>query len=436
MPVQTKHCSSQSSDMDSRVPGFYELSPADRLEAILERCDCDSDARDALETTSQLDVADQLSENVISTIAYPLSIATNFRIDGVDRFVPMATEESSVVAASAHGAKLARHHGGFYTSVDGPFMIGQIQVTDLADPRAARARILEHASEIRAEANDQGVLVSHGGGCEEVTARVLDTPRGEMVVVHLVVNTQDAMGANAVNTMAEGVAPLVEELTGGEVILRILSNLADRRLARARCTIPTEALDRDDTERSGAEVRDRIVDAWAFAAADPYRAATHNKGVLNGMDSLALATMNDWRAIEAGAHAYAARDGYGPLTTYEVDADGNLSCSIEVPVQTGVVGGATRAHPTAHAAMELLDVDTADELAGVFASVGLAENVASMRALADEGIQTGHMKLHAKNVAAEAGAPEDLVAEIAARMVAEDDVRASRARELVETVTD
>ncbi|WP_439026945.1 hydroxymethylglutaryl-CoA reductase, degradative [Haloarchaeobius sp. DT45] len=422
--------------MDSRIPGFYELPPSERLDVLADRCDLSAAARDALESTSDLATADQLSENVFSTIGYPLSVATNFRIDGTDRLIPMATEESSVVAAAAHGAKLARERGGFSTSVTGPYMVGQIQVTDVDDPHAAKARVLEHADDIRAEANDQGVLVSHGGGCDDVHVRVLETPTGEMLVVHLVVNTQDAMGANAVNTMAEGVAPTVADLTGGEVVLRILSNLADRRIARARCTIPPGALDRDDTDRSGAEVRDRIVDAWAFAAADPYRAATHNKGVLNGMDSLALATMNDWRAIEAGAHAYAARDGYGPLTTYEVDADGNLSCSIEVPVQVGVVGGATRAHPTANAAMELLDVETGDELAGIFAAVGLAENLASMRALADEGIQTGHMKLHAKNVAAEAGAPEDLVDEVAARMVAEDDVRASRARELVADLTE
>jgi hydroxymethylglutaryl-CoA reductase len=257
-----------------------------------------------------------------------------------------------------------------------------------------------------------------------------------MVVVHLVVNVRDAMGANAVNTMAEAVAPLVEDATGGEAVLRILSNRADRRVARAHCTIPPEVLEREDSDRSGETVRDRIVDAWALAAGDPYRAATHNKGVLNGMDALAAATMNDWRAVEAGAHAYAARDGYGPLSAYEADAEGNLSCSVEVPVQVGVVGGATRAHPTAAAAMEILGVESADELAGVFAAVGLAENLASMRALSDEGIQAGHMKLHAKNVAREAGAPDELVEEIAARMVAEDDVRAGRARELADELVE
>jgi hydroxymethylglutaryl-CoA reductase len=306
-----------------------------------------------------------------------------------------------------------------------------VQLRGVADPQAAVARVYERREAIRETANDQGVLVSHGGGCREVTARAVDTPRGEMVVVHLVVDVRDAMGANAVNTMAEAVAPQIEDLTGGEAVLRILSNHADRRIARARCTIQPETLAREDSEYTGAEVRDRIVDAWALAAGDPYRAATHNKGVLNGMDALATATMNDWRAIEAGAHAYAARDGYGPLSTYEVAEDGALSCRIAVPVQVGTVGGATRAHPTARAAMEILDVDAASDLAGVFAAVGLAENLASMRALADEGIQAGHMRLHAKNVARDAGADDDLVEEVAARMVAEDDVRAGRARELV-----
>lgn len=420
--------------MDSRIQGFYERSAEERLEELTDRLDLSADAREVLAGSARLETGQRLSENVVSTIEYPLSVATNFRIDGRDRFVPMATEESSVVAAAAHGAKLARERGGFTTSVTGPYAIGQIQLVDLEDPTAAKLRVLERADDVQATANDQGVLVSHGGGCREVTARVRDTPTGEMLVVHLVVDTRDAMGANAVNTMAEGVAPLLEDLTGGEAVLRILSNLADRRLARARCTIPPDVLDSDETDRSGETVRDRIVDAWSFAVADPYRAATHNKGVLNGIDALALATMNDWRALEAGAHAYAARDGYGPLTTYEVDDEGYLSCSIELPVQCGVVGGATRAHPTADAAMELLDVETGDELAAAFAAVGLAENLASLRALADEGIQTGHMKLHAKNVATQAGVPTDLVDEVAARMVAEDDVRAGRARELLEEI--
>ncbi|PSQ17354.1 hydroxymethylglutaryl-CoA reductase, degradative [Halobacteriales archaeon QS_8_69_26] len=422
--------------MDSRIPGFYELSPEQRLAEVAERRGLSAEQREALAGGGDRDVADRLSENVVGTLSLPVSVATNFAVDGEDYLVPMATEESSVVAAAAHGAKLARETGGFAASVTGPTMIGQVAVRDVADPRAAVARVLERREEVRATANDQGVLVSHGGGCEEVSARVVDTPRGEMVVVHLLVDVRDAMGANAVNTMVEAVAPVVEDATGGDAVVRILSNLADRRLARARCTVPPEALAREDGDRTGVEVRDRMVDAWALAAGDPYRAATHNKGVCNGMDALAAATGNDWRAIEAGAHAYAARDGYGPLSTYEVDDDGNLSCSIEVPVQVGTVGGATGGHPTASAAMAVLSVDSADEFAAVFAAVGLAENLASVRAIADEGIQAGHMKLHARNVASEAGAPEDLVDEVAARMVAEDDVRAGRARELVAELTE
>jgi len=416
--------------MDSRVPGFYERDPVERLNAVAERCDLSQAARNALSGSTD-ETADRLSENVIGTISYPLSVATNFVIDGRDVFVPMAVEESSVVAAASHGAKLARETGGFTTSVSSPRMIGQVQVRNVSDPVAARTRVLERTGEVRDEANNQGVLVSHGGGCEDVVPRVVETPRGKMLAVDLVVNVQDAMGANAVNTMVEAVAPLIEEITEGEAVLRVLSNLADRRVARARCTIPPEVLERDESDYSGEGVAERIVDAWAFAAGDRYRAATHNKGVMNGMDALAAATMNDWRAIEAGAHAFAARDGYGPLSTYEIDADGNLACSIEVPVQVGTVGGATNAHPIARAAMEITGIESAETFAGLFAAVGLAENLASMRALADEGIQTGHMKLHAKNVATEAGAPEEIVEDIAAQMVAEDDVRAGRARELV-----
>ncbi|WP_435346084.1 hydroxymethylglutaryl-CoA reductase, degradative [Haloarchaeobius sp. HRN-SO-5] len=422
--------------MDSRIPGFYDEDRETRTATVAERCGLADDAVEALETGGDVELADRLSENVVGRIGYPLSVATNFVVDGADVLVPMAIEESSVVAAASHGAKLAREAGGFETDVSGPYMLGQIQAVDVADPHAARGRVLDAREDVRALANDQGVLVSHGGGCDDVTARVVDTPTGEQVVVHLVVDVCDAMGANAVNTMTEAVAPLVEDLTGGEVSLRVLSNLADRRLARARCRVAPADLDHDETDRSGEQVRDHIVDAWAFAAGDPYRAATHNKGVMNGVDAVALATGNDWRAIEAGAHAYAARDGYGPLSTFEVDADGYLSCSIELPMQVGTVGGTTSSHPTASAAMEVLDVESADDLAGVFAAVGLAENLASLRALVSEGIQTGHMKLHAKNVAAQAGAPDDLVDEVAARLVAEEDVRAGRARDLVEELTE
>ncbi len=417
--------------MNSRIPGFYKQDAAERTDTIIEHCDLSPEASEALRDSHEVELADRLSENVVGSVTLPLGVATNFVVDGEDVLIPMAVEESSVVAAASHGARMARETGGFSTSVSGPYMLAQIQALDVTDPRAARIRLLENQYELIETANDQGVLVSHGGGCEDVSVRVVDTPTGEMVVTHLVVNVQDAMGANAVNTMAEGVAPVVEEITGGEVSLRILSNLADHRVARATCRVDPAEFEREDADLTGEAARDRIVDAWAFAVGDPYRAATHNKGVMNGIDALATATLNDWRALEAGAHAYAALDGYGPLTSYEVDDDGMLACSIEVPIQVGTVGGATGSHPTGKAAMEILDVDSADEFAGVFAALGLAENLASMRALVTEGIQSGHMKLHAKNVAAEAGASEELVDEIAARMVSEDDVRQGRARELI-----
>lgn len=420
--------------MNSRIPGFYERSPTDRLEIVRERCDLSTEAEEDL--GGDVETVDRLSENVVGSIAYPLSVATNFTIDGEDVLIPMTVEESSVVAAASHGAKLARETGGFTTTVTEPRMIGQIQVIGIADPRAAKARVLEREASIRELANDQGVLVDHGGGCEGVEVRVLETPRGEMLRVHLLVDVRDAMGANAVNTMVEAVAPEIEAVTGGEVSLRVLSNLADRRLARARCRIDPAAFEREDASLAGTEVRDRIADAWAFAAADPYRTATHNKGIMNGVDAVAAATLSDWRALEAGAHAYAARgEGYGPLTSFEVDDEGFLAGTIELPIQVGTVGGATRSHPTSRAAMEILDVESATEFAGVLAAVGLAQNVASLRALVAEGIQSGHMKLHAENVAAEAGATGGRIQEIAARMVAEDDVRHGRARELIDELS-
>jgi hydroxymethylglutaryl-CoA reductase len=424
--------------MDSRIPGLYKQDIDERLSSVADRAGLSEDAVRAIEGES-FDAADAdvVSENVVGTIEFPLSVATNFRIDGEDVFVPMAVEESSVVAAAANAAKWARPNGGFFTSVSGPIMIAQVQAVDVADPHAAALRIQRREDELIELANEQDpVLVEHGGGCEEIHTRVLDTPRGEMVVTHLLVDVRDAMGGNAVNTMAEALAPEIEEITGGEVQLRILSNLADRRLARASCTVPPEELETDEVDLSGTEVRDRIVDAWAFAESDPYRAATHNKGIMNGIDAVATATYNDWRAIEAGAHAYAARDGYGSLTNYEVDADGNLACTIELPIQAGTVGGATQLQPVAKAAMELLDVDSADEFAGVLASAGLAQNLPGLRALVSEGIQTGHMNLHAKNIAVQAGAPPELVDDIAARMVAEDAIRQDRAEALIEELSE
>ncbi len=423
--------------MDSRIEGFYKLEPRERLSAVADRAGLSAAAVDQLQNTGlDLESASDVSENVIGTLEYPLGIATNFRIDGSDRLIPMAIEETSVVAAASYAARMARETGGFETHVSGPKMIAQIQATGVSAPESAKVKILRESDDLIDLANEQDpVLVEHGGGCEEIEVRVVETPRGAMLVVHLIVDVRDAMGGNAVNTMAEALAPEIERLTRGDVSLRILSNLADRRLARATCTIPPAALESDETSLSGAAVRDRIVDAWAFAAGDPYRAATHNKGIMNGIDAVATATFNDWRAIEAGAHAYAARDGYGPLTSYEVDADENLACTIELPIQVGTVGGATRLHPVAQAAMDILDVESADELAGIFAAVGLAQNLGGLRALVSEGIQAGHMSLHAKNIATQAGAPEHLVDEIAAQLVAEEAVRQDRAEELIDEYT-
>ncbi|MEF8774865.1 MAG: hydroxymethylglutaryl-CoA reductase, degradative [Halobacteriales archaeon] len=420
--------------MDSRISGFYKESVEQRRERIGDLADLDEDALEAIGGLGLDDRrADTVSENVIGTLEYPLSVATNFRIDGEDKLVPMAIEETSVVAAASYAARMARPAGGFTTDVSGPLMIAQIQAVDVEDPHAAKLRVLQHADELRELADEQDpVLVEHGGGCREVQARVIDTPRGQMVVTHLVVDVRDAMGGNAVNTMAEALAPRIEEITGGEVELRILSNLADRRLGRATARIPPEELDDDDSDLSGEAVRDRIVDAWAFAEGDPYRAATHNKGIMNGIDAVTTATFNDWRAIEAGAHTYAAMDGYDSLTTYEVDDEGYLVASIELPIQVGTVGGATQLQPVAGAAMDILDVDSADEFAGVLAAVGLAQNLAALRALVSEGIQQGHMSLHAKNIAIQAGAPGELVDEIAERMVEEDAIRQDRAEELIE----
>jgi len=420
--------------MDSRISGFYKLPVEERRETIADLADLSEDAVEAIGGTGLTDdLADTVSENVIGTLEYPISVATNFRIDGEDRLIPMAIEETSVVAAASYAAKLARANGGFETEVDPPRMIAQIQAVDVTDPEAARLRILQEKERLKELADEQDpTLVKFGGGCEDIEVRVIDTPTGKMVVTHLIVNVQDAMGGNAVNTMAEALAPEIEALTGGDVEMRILSNLADTRLARVSCSIPPEELAAEDSEFTGEEVRDRIVDAWAFAMGDPYRAATHNKGIMNGIDAVTTATFNDWRAMEAGAHAYAAQDGYDSLTSYEVDDEGNLACTIELPIQVGTVGGATGLQPVAQAAMEILDVDSAPEMAGILASVGLAQNLAALRALVSEGIQQGHMTLHAQNLAIQAGAEGEEIDAVAERMIEADDIGQAQAETILE----
>ena len=423
--------------INSDLSGFYKQGPEERLEALQE-AGLSAEQLEAIEKVGlDLDTADGVSENVVGTLEYPLSIATNFVIDEEDILIPMAIEETSVVAAASYAARMARQTGGFHAQVSGSQMISQIQAVNVSDPQAAKSRILQEKEKLVSLANEQDpVLLEHGGGCEEIEVRVVDSERGGMVITHLIVDVQDAMGGNTVNTMAEALAPDIERLTGGDVELRILSNLADRRIARATCTIAPSELESENAELSGEDIRDRILDAAAFAEADPYRAATHNKGIMNGIDAVATATFNDWRAIEAGAHAYAALDGYKPLTSYEVDDEGNLSCSIELPMQVGTIGGATQLHPVAQATMDILGADGADELAGIFAAVGLAQNLAGLRALTTEGIQAGHMSLHAKNIAVQAEAPADLVDEVAEQMVAEDAIRQDRAEELIEEKSD
>lgn len=412
----------------SEFPGFYKLTPKERLRFVGKFAHLDKAELKILAASSALkvDTANRMIENTVGVMPVPLGIAMNFLINGKDRLIPMAIEEPSVVAGASNAAKMARSRGGFWTSSTQPVMIGQIQVVGCADPNEARASILASTDEILRKANDQDpVLVSKGGGAVGLEAKVISTILGPMVIAELLVDCGDAMGANAVNTMAEAVAPCVERVSGGRVYLRIISNLADRRLARARVTLAKEAV-------GGAGIVDGIISAYAFAAADPYRCATHNKGVMNGVTAVVVATGNDTRAIEAGAHAYAARSGqYSPLTRWKKDANGDLVGEIEIPMAVGLIGGATAVHPVAKIAVKILGVKSARELAEIIAAVGLCQNLAALRALAAEGIQRGHMRLHARNLAATAGATGDLIDKIADKMIEEKRIRIDRAKELL-----
>jgi hydroxymethylglutaryl-CoA reductase len=416
--------------IDSQIAGFYELSALERLAEVQARVGLSDEETVILQGSKGLDVAqaDRMSENVIGTFALPLGIAVNFLVNARDYLIPMAIEEPSVVAAASHAAKLARVGGGFVAEAGASLMIGQIQVLELDDPEGARRKLLAERERLLGVANEQDpVIVELGGGSRDLEVRIIqESPAGPMVIVHVIYDCRDAMGANAVNTAVEALAPLVEQITGGRVCLRILSNLADRRLVRARAAVPEEALAMEDF--AGHEVAQRIVEAFALAAVDPYRAATHNKGIMNGIDAVLIATGNDWRAVEAGAHAYASRSGrYGALSTWERDPDGDLVGTLELPMAVGIVGGATKAHPTAGVALKVLGVKTAQELAEVTAAVGLAQNLAALRALATEGIQRGHMELHARNVAIAAGARGELIDKVVARMVEERAVRLDKA---------
>lgn len=427
-----------SDQQSSRIPNFYQRPSSERAEIVAAWADLTEAERSALDGRGGLSAeqADHMIENAVGVFGLPLGIAANFLINGREVLVPMAIEEPSVVAGASFMAKLARDSGGFSAETAEPVMIAQIQVLDVADLEAGKQALLRDKVRLLQLANQSDpLIVSLGGGARDIEVRLLpESPVGPMLVVHLLFNTLDAMGANTVNTAAEALAPTVEQLTGGRVLLRILSNLADRRLARARCAIPARSL--AFGEYAGETVRDRIVEAYAFAAADPYRAATHNKGIMNGVDAVAIATGNDWRAIEAGAHAYAARSGrYTSLSTWEAGPAGALVGRLEMPMAVGTVGGATKVHPTARAALKVMGVRSARELAEVMVSVGLAQNLAALRALATEGIQRGHMSLHARQLAIAAGASGPLVERIAAKLVEEKRVRIERAEELVRELT-
>ena len=411
----------------SSYSGFFKLSMDERLKEVAEFAGLTDEEQAVLRSSDSLDdeKADHMIENVIGKFALPMGVAINFVINGKDVVIPMVCEEPSVVAACSNAAKMARPSGGFKASSTGNVMIAQIQVLGIATPAAAKSMILEKKDEIIRICNEKDpVLVSLGGGVKDVEVRTVDTKAGTMVIVHLLVDTGDAMGANAVNTMAEAVAPFIEEVTGGTVELRILSNLADHRLVRARATWRKEDI-------GGEEVVEKMLSAYAFAEADPYRAATNNKGIMNDIVPVDIATGNDTRAIESGAHAYAARSGrYTSMTTWEKDENGDLVGSIEIPMAVGLLGGATKIHPAAKAAVKLLGVKTASELGQIIACAGLANNMAAMKALATEGIQRGHMSLHARNLANTVGAKGEILEKIVAQMVADKKVRIEYAQEL------
>jgi len=412
---------------------FYNLSISERLDWLAEKAGLDAADLAALRGGLTAEQADHMIENAVGVFGLPLGVAQNFVVNGREVLVPMAVEEPSVVAGASYMAKLARAGGGFSAIASAPEMIGQMQVLDLDEPHAARLKLLEQRERLLAEAGEiDPVLKRLGGGPRDIEVRVIeDSPIGSFLVLHLIYDVRDAMGANAVNTAMERLTPSVEQITGGRAHLRILSNLADRRTATARCTIPLGELAFGDFPAE--QVRDGVIAAWAFAAADPYRAATHNKGIMNGVDAVVIATGNDWRAIEAGAHAYAARAGrYTSLSTWGMDRDGNLVGSLEMPMAVGTVGGATRVHPAARAALKLMGIQSAAQLAEIIVSVGLAQNLAALRALATEGIQRGHMGLHARQVAIAAGAEGDEINRLADQLVAEKSVRIDRAEEILQ----
>src|SRR5512137_421749 len=418
-----------TAEKTSVVSGFYKLPIEKRREFVTQFANLNEDDVKSFSSSLDLTTADRMIENVLGTFELPLGLAVNFLINGKDYIIPMATEESSVVAAASNAAKIARIKGGFSASCSEPLMIGQLQLLHVRDVVTAAQEILNNKEQILILANSQDkILVELGGGARDLEVRILDSPLGTMIITHLIVDVRDAMGANAVNTMCEAVAPMLEEISGGKVRLKILSNLADRRLVKATAVFDKEKM-------GGDHVVDAFLESYTLASIDPYRAATHNKGIMNGIDALIIATGNDSRAIEAGAHAYAARDGqYTALTRYYKDEDGNLVGEIELPMAVGVVGGAANMHPKAKLCRKILGIKSAQELAEIVASLGLAQNFAALFALSTVGIQKGHMSLHAKNIAVMAGAQGDEIEALADRLVHDGKVKLDYAKDLLEKI--
>jgi hydroxymethylglutaryl-CoA reductase len=413
------------------------MSIQERRDILNDMYDFTEDELKALSSDGSLstDTADKMIENVISTFPLPLGLGLNFVINGKEYVVPMAVEEPSIVASASHIAKIVRDAGGFQTEATERLMIGQIQVVGCDDFQKAKEALLNEKEALLEAANAAyPSIVARGGGAEDLEVRILNeettSAYGQMLILHLYINTCDAMGANIINTMLESLAPTVEEITEGKVYLRILSNYADKCLARAKCVIPPELLKTGDY--TGEEVRDGVIHAFEFAASDPYRAVTHNKGIMNGIDPVVIATGNDWRAVEAGAHAYASRSGqYTSMTIWSVDDEGNLVGELELPMAVGTVGGSIRVHPIAKLAYKLLDIESADDLAQIIVAVGLAQNLGALKALATEGIQKGHMALHSRSVAIAAGASGEMIDIIAEKLVETKEIRVGKAKELV-----
>jgi hydroxymethylglutaryl-CoA reductase len=416
-------------DKSSLVSGFYKLPIDKRIEFVKNFSGLNDEEIKLFYSCLDMKIADKMIENVLGTFELPLGVAVNFLINGKDYLIPMAIEESSVVAAASNAAKIARVKGGFKTQCTEPLMIGQIQILNIKDVVDAANKILKKKNEILILANEQDkVLLKFGGGARDLEVRILDSPLGKMIVVHLIVDVRDAMGANAVNTMCEALAPMLEEVSGGKVRLRILSNLADRRIVKAKAVF--------DKEKMGGEhVVDAFLESYTLAAIDPYRAATHNKGIMNGIDALIIATGNDFRAIEAGAHAYAARNGqYTSFSKYYKDKDGNLVGELEIPMAIGIIGGAGNIHPKAILCKKILGIKTAKELSEIAVCLGLAQNFAAVFALSTVGIQKGHMSLHAKNIAVMAGAKGDEIDIVADKMVKEGKIKLDRAEEILKEI--